>query len=285
LTERLPDSLAKAGLTDVTASFAGDTAISSQVSHMALDDTLRVGALVIVLELALLLLFLRSLLAPPLLLAITVLLVLGALGLATTVSSAILGQESLSFLVPIATMVLLLSLGADYNLFLVGKVWAARRSQRFQTALEKAAAESSSTILTAGLALTASFAILFVVPLASFRQIAIALSIGLLADTLIVRPFLVPAALSTLGRLATWPSMHEAPEEAESGPVPEAVAAGPAPDRPTSPGEHDLAEEAKAGPAPDRPTRPDEYDLPKEAESRPAPERPTRPDDPMSSPT
>jgi RND superfamily putative drug exporter len=217
----MPGALSTAGLTDARASFAGDTAISSQVSSMALDDTLRVGALVIALELILLLLFLRSLLAPPLLLAITALLVLGALGLATIVSDALLNQESLSFLVPIATMVLLLSLGADYNLFLVGKVWSARRSERFQTALEKAAAESSSTILTAGLALTASFAILFVVPLASFRQIAIALSIGLLADTLVVRPFLVPAALSTLGRLATWPSMHDAQSEAGSEPAPE----------------------------------------------------------------
>jgi RND superfamily putative drug exporter len=117
-------------------------------------------------------------------------------------------------------MVLLLSLGADYNLFLIGQVWSAQRRQPFSLALRHAATETSSTILTAGLALTASFAILAIVPLASFRQMALAMSIGLLADTLVIRPLLVPALLASLRRLATWPAPHfEDDQPGEEAPV------------------------------------------------------------------
>ena len=217
LAARMPAYLANAGMTDVEARFAGDTAVSSQVSGMAFDDLWRVGAAVVVLELIVLLVFLRSLMAPPLLLAITALLVMASLGLTATLSGLLLGHESLSFLVPIATMVLLLSLGADYNLFLIGQVWSAQRRLPFSLALQDATTETSSTILTAGLALTASFAILAIVPLASFRQIALAMSIGLLADTLVIRPLLVPALLASLRRVATWPAPQfddEAGEEA-----------------------------------------------------------------------
>jgi RND superfamily putative drug exporter len=217
LAENMPSYLSHAGFNSMRADFAGDTAISSQIAGIALEDVLRVGAVVIVLELALLLLYLRSLLAPPLLLLITVLLLMASLGLTASISQAVLDQAALSFLVPIAAMVLLLSLGADYNLFLIGKVWSAQRSRPFTLALETAATESSSTILTAGLALTASFAILAVVPLASFRQIALAMSIGLLADTLLVRPLLVPALLATLRRLATWPAPRQ---KVEARPAP-----------------------------------------------------------------
>lgn len=203
-------------MTDVEARFAGDTAVSSQVSAVAFDDLLRVGAVVIALELIVLLLFLRSVMAPPLLLAISALLVMASLGLTATISGLLLGHESLSFLVPIATMVLLLSLGADYNLFLIGQVWSAQRRLPFSVALQDAATETSSTILTAGLALTASFAILAIVPLASFRQIALAMSIGLLADTLVIRPLLVPALLASLRRVATWPAAQYDEEKEEA---------------------------------------------------------------------
>ena len=75
-------------------------------------------------------------------------------------------------------------------------------------------------LLMNDLALTTSFAILAIVPLASFRQIALAMSIGLLADTLVIRPLLVPALLASLRRLATWPApQFEDDQRGEEAPV------------------------------------------------------------------
>jgi putative drug exporter of the RND superfamily len=44
------------------------------------------------------------------------------------------------------------------------------------------------------------------IPLATFRQIAFAMTVGMLIDTMVVRPVLTPAVLTLLGRAASWPS-------------------------------------------------------------------------------
>jgi RND superfamily putative drug exporter len=52
----------------------------------------------------------------------------------------------------------------------------------------------------AGLILALSFAAVALIPIQSFREIAFALCVGLLLDTLIARTLLIPALVSLLGR-------------------------------------------------------------------------------------
>jgi RND superfamily putative drug exporter len=55
-----------------------------------------------------------------------------------------------------------------------------------------------------------------IIPLSTFRQIAFAMTVGLLLDTLLVRPILTPAVLTLLGPAAGWPGKrfreHDRPE-------------------------------------------------------------------------
>jgi RND superfamily putative drug exporter len=67
--------------------------------------------------------------------------------------------------------------------------------------------------------------------LVSFRQIALAMTIGLLADTLVIRPFLVPALLASLRRVATWPAPRYEAEE-PAGVMPAGSSHGTAPREP-----------------------------------------------------
>jgi RND superfamily putative drug exporter len=60
---------------------------------------------------------------------------------------------------------------------------------------------TSRAITTAGVALAASFAMLAVIPLEQFRQIAIAMSLGVVLDAIAVRSLLVPALVALTGRL------------------------------------------------------------------------------------
>lgn len=64
---------------------------------------------------------------------------------------------------------------------------------------------SSHAITIAGLILAATFALVAIIPLSTFRQIAFAMTVGLLLDTLLVRPILTPAVLTLLGPAAGWP--------------------------------------------------------------------------------
>ncbi len=55
------------------------------------------------------------------------------------------------------------------------------------------------------MALAASFAMLAVIPLEQFRQIAIAMALGVVIDAIAVRSLLVPALVALFGRPGMWP--------------------------------------------------------------------------------
>jgi putative drug exporter of the RND superfamily len=53
--------------------------------------------------------------------------------------------------------------------------------------------------------IAAGCGLLALVPLAQFRQIALAMALGILLDTFVVRSLLVPALVVLFGRAGSWP--------------------------------------------------------------------------------
>jgi RND superfamily putative drug exporter len=171
----------------------------------------RVAVAIGVVSLVLLALFLRSLLAPVYLLSASVLAVFASLGLTVLVCYRVLGFDSLVYFVPIAGSVLLVSLGSDYNVFVVGRIWEEARRRPVREAVRIAAPRASRAITTAGVALAVSFAMLAVIPLAQFRQIALLMGIGVVLDAVLVRSVLVPALVVLFGRAGMWPGPGRRP--------------------------------------------------------------------------
>ena len=68
-----------------------------------------------------------------------------------------------------------------------------------------AGARAATPITIAGLVLAASFALLALVPLRPFRELAFAMAIGLLIDAFLVRTLLVPALMILVGERSGWP--------------------------------------------------------------------------------
>jgi RND superfamily putative drug exporter len=158
--------------------------------------------------LLLLMLFLRALLAPVYLLAASVLAVLATLGLTVVICDAVFGSPDLVYFVPFAAGVLLVSLGSDYNVFVVGRIWEEARALPTQDAVAVAAPRASRAITTAGVALAASFGLLALIPLEQFRQLAIIMAVGVMLDSVVVRSFLVPALVALTGRFGMWPGQQ-----------------------------------------------------------------------------
>ena len=75
-------------------------------------------------------------------------------------------------------------------------------------AVAVAVPQASRAITTAGVALAASFAMLAQIPLEQFRQIAIAMALGVVIDAIAVRSLLVPALVALFGRLGMWPGVR-----------------------------------------------------------------------------
>ena len=205
LKERLPGLLKTAGLPDATAGVGGDTAAVGEIVHGTERDFLAILVAALAVNLLILVLVLRALVAPVLLLACTVLSVAATLGLTVLVFQDHLGHPGITFFVPLAAGVLLVALGSDYNLFAVGHIWQEARRRSLREAMSVALPRSSAAITTAGLALAASLGSLALVPLRQFTELAFALAVGILIDTYLVRTLLVPALLTVVGPASGWP--------------------------------------------------------------------------------
>jgi len=224
LAARLPALGKAAGLRGVRYEVGGQTALTGDAISATASDLWRVGLAIVVVTLLLLFLFLRAFLAPVYLLAASLLAVLGTLGLTVVICDAVFGSPDLVYFVPFAAGVLLVSLGSDYNVFVVGRIWAAARSLPTRDAVAVAAPRASRAITTAGIALAASFGLLAVIPLEQFRQLAIIMGAGILLDTIVVRSLLVPSLVALTGRAGMWPGQRRVRQAAR--PVPEVVQHG-----------------------------------------------------------
>ncbi|MGS0687392.1 MMPL family transporter [Nakamurella sp. GG22] len=206
LSPELPALAAAAGLQDVSISVTGQTAIAAELAAITRQNLLVTLLAAFGIELLILIVYLRAFLAPLLLLACSALGVLAALGLTVLVFQDVGGATGLTFYVVFATSVLLLALGSDYNVFTVGAIWRQAARHPLGRAIARAMPATARAVTAAGLILAATFAMVAIIPLDTFRQLAFTMSIGLLLDTFIIRPVLTPAVLTLLGRSAGWPS-------------------------------------------------------------------------------
>jgi RND superfamily putative drug exporter len=211
LQDRLAALGRSAGLSGVRFEVGGQTALIADSIASVFADLGRVALAIMIVTLVLLMLFLRSLLAPVYLLAASVLAVFATLGLALLICRAVLGSGTMVYFVPFAAGVLLVSLGSDYNVFVVGRIWEEARRRPVPDAVAVAAPGASRAITTAGVALAASFAMLAVIPLEQFRQLAITMAVGVILDAIAVRSLLVPALVALFGRLGMWPAKRREP--------------------------------------------------------------------------
>lgn len=201
----MPGALATSGLGKPRVAYAGDTALGLGLVNSTRGDLTRVALAVALVDLLLLALFLRALIAPLFLLAASFLAVGAALGLTTLLFDDFLVQDGLVFFVPFAAGVLLVSLGSDYNIFSVGSIWDAARDRELPDALTVAVPRTTRAIGAAGMTLAASFGFVALVPLAQFQELAFAMCVGVLLDTFLVRSVLVPSLITLFGRFSGWP--------------------------------------------------------------------------------
>jgi putative drug exporter of the RND superfamily len=216
----MPAMLARSGLAGAAVAYAGDTPLAQQTLTRTVGDLRRVGIAVIVVELVLLIIFLRALVGPLYLLAASVLALVASFGLTVYVFQDLLHEPDVVYFVPFAAAVLLVSLGSDYNIFLVGRIWEQARIRPLREAIEVAVPRATRAISVAALALALSFALLALIDLQSFRQLAFLLLAGVLIDSFFVRSLLVPALVTVFGRTSAWPGrLRAAPTTQVSSPV------------------------------------------------------------------
>lgn len=199
------DALAMAAYT------SGPTVQVRDIHQMVNDDLPRVMTLVVGGVFLVFVLLLGSLVAPIYLVA-TVLLSYGTtMGLITILFQWVLGENGINYVIPTIILVLLVALGADYNIFLISRVWEeASKGGSVRDGVRRASAFTGGVITSAGIILAGTFAALMVAPIQTLFQVGVAVSLGVLVDTFIVRAVLVPALAAIVGRFNWWPASRPA---------------------------------------------------------------------------
>jgi putative drug exporter of the RND superfamily len=201
----LPGLLERFGLGGAVVGWGGETALGVETVHATDTSLWRVILVAFAVNFVFLLLFLRSLLAPLYLLVASAAALAATFGLTVYFFAEVLHDSGLPYYIPVAFSVLLLSLGSDYNIFVVGRVWKEADRRPLQDAVAHAAPRAGRAITVAGVALALSFAMLAIIPITPFAVMAFAMGVGILLDTFLVRSMLVPALVVVFGRAGRWP--------------------------------------------------------------------------------
>jgi RND superfamily putative drug exporter len=205
LQRTLPGLLRRVGLGGATVGWGGETALGVETVQATDTSLWRVIAVAFAVNFVFLLLFLRSLFAPLYLLVASAAALAATFGLTIYFFTDVLHSSGLPYYIPVAFSVLLLSLGSDYNIFVVGRVWKEADQRPLQEAVAVAAPRAGRAITVAGVALALSFAMLAIIPITPFAVMAFAMGVGILLDTFLVRSVLVPALVVVFGRSGRWP--------------------------------------------------------------------------------
>lgn len=177
-----------------------DTKLSSER-----DRAVVIPAVLVVITIILMLL-LRSVLAPILLLATTILSFVAILGIAAIVFNHGFQFAGADPSVVLYAFIFLVALGIDYNIFLMTRVREESLKLGTHKGVIKGLVVTGGVITSAGIVLAATFAALSVIPILFLLQLAFIVSLGVLIDTIIVRSLLVPALSYDIGNKVWWPS-------------------------------------------------------------------------------
>jgi RND superfamily putative drug exporter len=117
----------------------------------------------------------------------------------------LLGNAGIVWWVPMFMFVMLVALGMDYNIFLIGRVKEEVVGAGTRAGVRHALARTGGIITSAGIIMAGTFASMMSGSLLGLLQIGFAVAFGVLLDTFVVRTTLVPAITVLLGRWSWWP--------------------------------------------------------------------------------
>ncbi len=184
---------------------AGSAATFKDMSDGANWDLIIAGIAALALIFIIMLIITRAVVAAVTIVS-TVAISLGAsLGLSVLIWQHLIGIE-LHWMVLPMSLIILLAVGADYNLLLVAR-FKEEIHAGLKTGIIRSMGGTGSVVTSAGLVFAFTMISMAVSSLTVIGQVGTTIGLGLLFDTLVVRSLMMPSIAALLGRWFWWPRL------------------------------------------------------------------------------
>ena len=191
-------------LADASISMGGFTATLRDMRDYYNHDIQLIIVITVIVVFLILVALLRAVVSPLYLVGSVLISYLSAVGIGVIVFQFILGQE-LSWSVPGLAFIVLVAVGADYNMLLISRL-REESASGIRSGVIRTIASTGGVITSAGVIFAASMFGLVFGSIATMVQAGFIMAAGLMLDTFLVRTILVPALAVMIGRANWWPS-------------------------------------------------------------------------------
>ncbi|MGZ8748696.1 MAG: MMPL family transporter, partial [Mycobacterium sp.] len=191
-------------LADATISIGGFPAALRDTRGYYEHDIRFIIVVTLVVVLLILMALLRAIVAPLYLVGSVVISYFAALGISVLTFQYLLGQQ-LHWSVPPLAFVVLVAVGADYNLLFVSRM-RDESPHGMRYGVIRTLTSTGGVITAAGLIFAASMCGLLFSSITTVVQGGFVIGVGVLLDTFLVRTVTVPAMATLVGRANWWPS-------------------------------------------------------------------------------
>jgi RND superfamily putative drug exporter len=195
-----PDAMFK----EASISASGVTAMLRDTRAYYGQDINLIIAMTILIVFLILVALLRAVVAPLYLIASVVISYLSALGVGVIVFQFILGED-LTWSIPGLTFIVLVAMGADYNLLLISRL-REESPHGLRSGVIRTVGSTGGVITAAGVIFAASMFGMLFASISTLVQAGFIIGTGLLLDTFLVRTITVPAIAVLAGKANWWPS-------------------------------------------------------------------------------
>ncbi len=184
----------------------GTTAVFADIQAATNHDYAVVFPVAAAIILVILMLLLRSLVAPWYLM-VSVGLGFGAtLGATVLVFQTLAGQAGLVFLLPVYMYLFVVALGTDYNILMIARLREQAQSGMMpRQAAADAVRHAGPAIGSAGLILAGTFASLILAGNSILQQVGFAVAAGIVLAAFVMAMFFSPSLTALIGNRAWWP--------------------------------------------------------------------------------
>ena len=191
-------------LADASISMVGLNPMYSTLRSYYNNDFHLIVIMTLLIVFAILVMLLRAIVAPLYLIASVAISYLSAVGLGVVFFQFVLHQ-AMSWNVQATAFIVLVAVGADYNLLLITRIREESRTG-IRSGIIRAVRSTGGVITSAGIIFAASMFGMLFGSLATMVQTGLIIGMGLLIDTFVVRTVTVPAMAALVGKANWWPS-------------------------------------------------------------------------------